>query len=151
MKKGFTLIELLVVIVIVAVVSVGATISFSNIDDDTSKKELLNMYKDIQRGAGLYLDLHQAALDQLISEGRVTLKINTLQDENFISRDLTNPINGESIDNTSSVVLYIKTDESSGNEYVDSCVVNFKGDGTKTCIANSNGENCGCCDYGPSC
>ena len=39
-KKGFTLMELLAVIVIVTVVSVSATISFSSIDDSTKEREL---------------------------------------------------------------------------------------------------------------
>ena len=38
MKKGFTLIELLIVVVIIAVVTVGATISFSNVNRDTAKE-----------------------------------------------------------------------------------------------------------------
>lgn len=149
-KNGFTLIELLVVIMIVAVVSVSATISFGNIDDATAKKEVSNLYKDIQRGASLYLDLHETALNQLITNKRVTLKINALQDENYISRDLTNPINGDAIDNTSSVVLYV-VEDAAGAKYIDTCIVNFSEEGTK-CVANSNGDvGCGCCDYGPAC
>ena len=71
-KKGFTLMELLVVIVIVAVVSVGATISFGTVDDNTAIKERINQFKEIQRSANLYLDLNdQATINQFISDGSI--------------------------------------------------------------------------------
>ena len=149
-KKGFTLMELLVVIVIVAVVSVASTVSFSNIDDETASKELANTYKDIQRAASLYLDLHDAALEQFINESRVTIKISTLQEENYVSKDITNPITGEQIDNSSSVVIYIAKDGST-KKYVNTCIVNFSQSST-TCIANSEGNsNCTYDDSIPEC
>ena len=149
-KKGFTLMELLIVIVIVAVVSVGATVSFSNIDDETAEKELANIYKDIQRAASLYLDLHDSALDQFISDGRVTVKISSLQDENYVEKELVDPITGEDIDTSASVVLYVKK-EGTESKYVGSCIVKFTASGA-TCIADSEGHtNCTYDDSKPEC
>ena len=45
-KDGFTLLELMIVVLIVAVIGVAATISFSTIDSDTSQLELKNKYFD---------------------------------------------------------------------------------------------------------
>ena len=149
-KKGFTLMELLIVIVIIAVVSVAASVSFSNIDDETAGKELANTYKDIQRAASLYLDLHDSALEQFINESRVTIKISTLQEENYVSKDLVNPITGEDIDSSASVVIYIEKDGNT-KKYVNTCIVSFTKDSTQ-CIANSQGDtNCTYNDSIPEC
>ena len=48
-KKGFTLVELMAVLIIVSVVSVSSIITFGQINKDTSKNELANNYKEIQR------------------------------------------------------------------------------------------------------
>ena len=63
MKKGFTLMELLVVIVIVAVISVSSVLAFGNIDDSTAVKDRMNIYKDIQRSAILYVDLNNLTME----------------------------------------------------------------------------------------
>ena len=53
-KKGFTLMELLFVIVIVSLISISSVIVFGNIDDETSIKDRISIYKDIQKSALLY-------------------------------------------------------------------------------------------------
>ena len=152
MKKGFTLLELLVVIMIVAVVSISATISFSTIDDDTSKKELTNKYIEIQRATHLYLDLHNSDLEWFIEKKTIDIKLSELKNENYITSDLSNPVTKEDISESYYVRLCVNTDPTLGNEFVDSSIIDktLKADGTGfdiKCISNqygSMGTDCGC-------
>ena len=140
-KKGFTLMELLVVILIVAVVSVSATVSFSNIDDSTKQKELENKYAEIQRAAGLYLDLHNSYLNTFISEKQMYVKLYVLAEENYVSSDLENPVTGDSINPDYYVKLYVPSD----NSKVESCILSIDSSGNEKCIADRKGKPCNCC------
>ena len=152
-KKGFTLMELLIVILIVSVVSVGAIISFGQVDDTAAKKERANQYAEIQRAASLYLDLHDALLKQFVSDQNTMIKLYTLQEEGYISRDLEDPVTTKEIDNSYSVILYVDTHELDGKEVqnVNSCIVDTTANITDDhcgargeyykCIANIFGNN----------
>ena len=144
-KKGFTLMELLIVILIVSVVSVGAIISFGEVDDTAAKKERANQYAEIQRAASLYLDLHDALLKQFVSDKYTMIKIYTLQEEGYISKELEDPVTTKEIDNNYSIVLYVDNDK------VNSCIVDTTANITDNhcgtsgeyykCIANNFGYN----------
>ena len=140
-RKGFTLMELLVVIVIVAVVGVGASISFNNINDSTAQVELENKYMEIQRAATLYLDLHNSSLDTFIENKEMYMKLYVLKELNYIN-DMENPVTGDDISSDYFVKTYIPSD----GKKVDTCILSIDLVGTETCIANSKGKRCGCCD-----
>ncbi len=143
-KNGFTLMELLAVIMILAVVSVAATLSFGNIDNTTSVNELKNRYIEIQRAASLYVDLNdnETYLDELTgrnSSGITRVSVGTLKSNNYIN-DLSNPVTGEDIPLSTVVVLYIKE-----NNHVDTCIISSENDANTlqentSCVANSKGE-----------
>ena len=137
-KKGFTLMELLVVILIIGVVGVASTISFSSVDDQTAQTERANMYKDIQRSASLYLDLHSSDLQEFTKSGKVYIKLYKLMEENYISASTEDPVTGDKIDHTYSVVLYVNKEGE--NEYVDSCVVTYD----LQCVAGADGKSNTC-------
>ncbi len=129
-KKGFTLMELLIVILIVSVVSVGSMISFGNVDDSTAKKERINQYVEIQRAAGLYMDLHDSTLKEFVSrgnEGYVLIKLYTLQEEGYIDKNLEDPVTTNELPNNHSVVLYVDNHNNSKTgkdvQSVGSCIV----------------------------
>ena len=147
MKKGFTLIELLVVIVIIGVISASAVVSFSNIDNETSKKDLASKYREIQRSASVYIDLNDEWLDQFMSRKEIYIKLNELKNSNYIKQDLINPVTNEEISSSYSVKLFIDTKDDM--EFVNSCIVNVINDSNITCIANSNGDSP--CDYDREC
>ncbi len=150
MKKGFTLIELLVVVVIISVITVSATISFENIDSDTSKEDLENKYLEIQRAATMYIDLNDSWLEQFAQRKEMYIKLGELKNTNYISKDLYNPVTGEEIPSNYTVKLYVANKGSSTSEYMDTCLVditNVGGEEIVKCIANSDGKACGCCDY----
>ena len=138
MKKGFTLMELLVVIMIVAIVSVASTVSFSNIDDATNKKELENKYIEIQRAASLYLDLHSERLDDFVNDNVASIPLSVLEQEGYLTDDLSDPTGGPDISKNYSVQIVI------GDNSVETCIVNIKPSGNE-CIANKFGEKRDCC------
>ena len=151
-KKGFTLMELLVVIVIIAVVSVGAIISFGTIDDSTAVRERENQFIEFQRSGNLYIDLHNSTLKQFVSERYALVGFYTLQEEGYIARSLEDPVTGDEIDASNyAVVLYIDS-HTNGTERIDdvtSCIVdighNMDGNDEKvfinSCEPNANPEN----------
>ena len=144
-KKGFTLMELLAVIVIVTVVSVSATISFSSIDDSTKERELENKYSEMQRAAGLYLDLHNSYLETFIEKKEMYIKLYVLQEENYITNDIENPVTGDDISLDNYVKLFVTSDGSNKYNKVDTCIVSIavENDVVKEkCIANSYGKEC---------
>ena len=150
MKKGFTLIELLVVIVVISVVTVSATISFMNIDNDTTNQDLKNKYMEIQRAASMYIDLNDSWLNQFAERREMFIKIGELKNTNYISSEIENPVTNEEIPSNYTIKLYITDNGSKATEYVDSCIVDITSVGGKEivkCIANNKGEACGCCNY----
>ena len=110
-KKGFTLLELLAVVAIVAIVGISATISFGNIEEDTSDEELKNKYVEIQRAANLYMDLHNNDIEWFLNNKEIYYKIDTLKSENYITSDLLNPVTGKDIDGNYFVKVYMVYDE----------------------------------------
>ena len=151
MKKGFTLIELLIVVVIIAVVTVGATISFSNVNRDTAKENLKDNYVAIQRAASMYIDLNDSWLTQFANRREIFVRLSELKNTNYISKELMDPVKNEEIPSNYTVKLYIASQNGAKEkEYVDSCIVDITvvgDDEIVKCIANSNGDACGCCDY----
>ena len=144
-RKGFTLMELLVVIAIVGIVGVTSVISFTSIKDVSAEKELVNKYKDIQRGANLYLDLHSADQNWFIEGKRIDIKLSDLKSENYISNDLSNPVTGENISEDYYVRLCIKKD-TNNEDIVDSCIIERSASGIRY-IADSYGVEGGhCCE-----
>ena len=145
MKKGFTLMELLVVITIVGVVGVASIASFTNIKDDTAVKDLKNKYIEIQRGANLYLDLHSSDQEWFLQNKRIDFKLSDLRNENYISKDLSNPVTGRDINENYYVRICITKDELN-DDVVDSCIIDKQISGV-VYIANRYGESdLGCCD-----
>ena len=138
-KDGFTLLELMIVVLIVAVIGVAATISFSSIDSDTSQLELKNKYLEIQRAANLYLDLHNADLKWIMENKQIDVKIGDLKSENYLTNDLSNPVTGEDISEAYFVRLYIAKD-SNNEDYVNSCIIDRTSTGI-VCIADSYGNS----------
>ena len=140
MKNGFTLIELMVVIVIMAIVTAGATISFEQTTSSTNKEELSSRYKDMQTAAKVYVESHDSFLQQLIENKEVYVAISLLKNTNFVDSTLKNPITNQVFPDDYYVKVYI----TGSPEYVSSCVVQTLGS-TDTCIANHKGEGNNCC------
>ena len=91
-KDGFTLIELLLVIVIVAAISTSASIVFSQVNSNTAEDNLKNIYLSIQRAAKTYVDLNDNWSRDLYERGYITISLSALQNVNYISDDLVNPV-----------------------------------------------------------
>ncbi|MBR4177957.1 MAG: BspA family leucine-rich repeat surface protein [Bacilli bacterium] len=140
MKKGFTLMELLVVIAIIAVVSIASTVSFSNIDDATNTKELENKYIEIQRAASLYMDLHSDRLTDFVKDNHAYIPLSILEQEGYLTEDLSDPTGGDDISKNYSVKVVIGDDL----ESVETCIVSVKKEGD-VCIANKFGKKVDCC------
>lgn len=130
-KKGFTLMELLVVIVIIAVVSVGAIVSFNTIDDTTAEKEKENQFIEFQRSANLYIDLHNSTLRQFVTDRYALIGFYTLQEEGYIPRFVEDPVTGDEVDVSNyAAVLYINN-HTNGTERIDDvsgCIVDISKD-----------------------
>ena len=144
-KKGFTLIELLIVLAIVAVASAGSILVFDRADAEGNKKKLKETYVRIQRAATIYVEMNDSWRNQFNERGYAYLKINELQNENFIEQNLVDDTSFENIDSNNLILIYInkKTIDSTEVEYVDSCIV--ANDNSSACIANSSGDSCNCC------
>lgn len=125
MKNGFTLMELLVVIVIVSVISVSSVLAFGNIDDSTAIKDRINMYKDIQRSAVLYIDLNNSWLNQFRERGYMYVDINELMNSNYVEIEKEDPVTGEPLPSSYLVKIYTAYDGegTNGNQYIDTCIL----------------------------
>lgn len=175
MKKGFTLMELLVVIVIVSVISVSSVLAFGNIDDSTAIKDRINVYKNIQRSAKLYVDLNNSWLNQFRAKGFMYIGIMELKNSNYVDIEVEDPVTGEEIPSNYIIKIYTAKD-SDNMEYIDTCIIDkielnsiycrtdvpcvdgltcpdenncrcYNQDicNRKKCVANSNGEPYDCC------
>ena len=142
-KSGFTLIELLVVISIVAVASAGSIIVFDKTSTDTNMNELTNKYLKIQRTGLIYIDVNDPWRKQFNNKGFVQLKLFELQNENYVDSKIYNDLTYEEIDKNSMVIIYSAIVPGINKEIVDTCLVseNF------SCLANSSGGSCNCCQY----
>ena len=146
-KKKKVIIAFIAIVLIVAVIGVSATISFSSIDSDTSQIELRNKYLEIQRAANLYLDLHNSDLNWFIINKQIDIKISDLKSENYITSDLSNPVTGDDISEAYFVRLYIAKD-SNNNDYINSCIID-RSSSNIVCIADSygnSGSGVTCCE-----
>lgn len=154
-RKGFTLLELLVVIVIISVVTVSTIINFGTADDDTAELELKENYKTIQRGATIFLDMNDAWISQFTTKNEIFVRLSELQNQNFVSSEIVDPVTYDEIPNSYMVKIYVdkNTKNASGEviEKVNTCILDIQydtnGNEVAFCIANSNGEACECCDY----
>ncbi len=150
MKKGFTLMELLVVIVIVGIVTVTTIVLFDRVQNSTEEENLVNIYKDIEYSAKTYLDLNDSWLSTFNENKEVYISLSELQNMNYISNDLVNPITKENIPTSYLVKVYVENVNTT-SEYVNTCIINISIDSGNneivSCIANSNGESNNCCDY----
>ena len=147
MKKGFTLMELLLVLAILSVVGVASILLFSEENDEIEMEELRNKYKEIQKAAILYVDLNNSWLSSFTTNGEIYVRLGELQNENYVSKKIINPVNNTEFSSNYMVKIY-KTSliENDKNAYVNSCIVEMNAGQTK-CISNSDGYACGCCDY----
>lgn len=126
-KNGFTLMELLFVIVIVALISISSVIVFGNIDDETSSKDRINIYKDIQKSALLYIDLNDSWLYQFKANGEIKIELSELKNSNYISFDVTDPVTNKEIPSNYMVQIYTaypEHDTGHKTPYIDTCIVN---------------------------
>ena len=144
-KKGFTLIELLFVIVIVALISISSVLVFGNIDDDTSVKDRQNIYKDIQRGAILYIDLNDSWLTQFKQNGEIMLELAELKNSNYVDIDVQDPVTNREIPSNYMVKIYSAQDQY-GNKFVDTCILNktelLKSYCNRTRVCGQNNTTC---------
>lgn len=148
MKKGFTLMELLLVIALIAFLSVSSIILFGKNNEDMNATDLKNKYKEIQTAAILYVDLNDSWLSSFTEEGEAFVRIGVLQNENYLSSNLKNPVTGEDIPSNALVKIYTVNRElgDPSKVFVNSCIIINETDKTR-CIANKDGNPCGCCDY----
>lgn len=138
-KRGFTLIELLVVLAIVSIASAGSILIFDRADAENNIKKTKETYVRIQRAAKIYLDMNDSWRNQFNEKNYMFLKINELQNENFIKKGLVDETDFSEINSSYLILVYY--DEES--EIVDSCIVSSST--SPRCIANSEGEKCDCC------
>lgn len=148
-KKGFTLIELMVVIMILAIVSASSVVIFDNTDKNTADSELRATYTGLQRDAILFMDLTDSWRTQLNSNGYIFIKLNELENQNFVEAGITDPTNYDEIPRDYVVKIYIDEKTINGEEKtrLDSCVLDLKNENNPRCVANSDGYPCNCCNY----
>lgn len=140
-KRGFTLIELMAVLIIISVVSVSSIITFGAINKDTSKNELANTYKEIQRSAVLYLDLNDVWLKSFVSEKSIDIKLFELKNWNYISEDIVDSVNNTEISDNYIIKIYVAG--TGKNVYTNTCIFeNKKVNGVQksVCVADENGK-----------
>lgn len=140
-KKGFTLVELMAVLIIISVVSVSSIITFGQINKDTSKNELANTYKEIQRSAILYLDLNDVWLNSFVSEKNIDIKLFELKNWNYISEDVKDSVNDKKISDNYIVKIYVAGEGK--NVYTNTCIYENKminGVQRSVCVADQNGK-----------
>ena len=92
MKKGFTLLELLVVIAIMALVGVASVSMFTAGNDEADEEDLENKYMEVQQAALVFVDLNDSWLSSFTSSGEIYVRLGEIQNENYISEQLINPV-----------------------------------------------------------
>ena len=107
-KKGFTLIELMIVIVILAIVSASTIIIFDDTDKNTADAELRATYVSLQRDATLFIDLTDSWRTQLNSNGYIFVKLNELENQNFVEAGISDPTTYDEIPREYVIKIYRK-------------------------------------------
>lgn len=138
-KKGFTLLELMTVLVIISVVSVSSIIVFDTANDESAIVSRRDQYKAIQRDAILFLDMNDTWLSQFVNKGYMFIKLNELQNKNYVNPNLVDPVTYEDIPSHYLVRVYIDDDK------INSCIVETTENDGIRCISNSDGNRCECC------
>lgn len=144
-KKGFTLMEVLLVVTIAAVVGIGSVVMYETTTNVTKEEELKNTYVDIEQAATLYMDVDSSALISFRENNYLSVPILTLKSNNYIDSDLKNPVDNSDIPDD--YLVYIYVEKKQNKSYLNTCIVKRVGSGTPKCIANSEGEACGCCNF----
>lgn len=146
MKNGFTLMELLAVIVVMALIGTASVIFFSASNDSQDQEDLRNKYIQIQDAAKVYVDLNESWLSSFSTGNEIYVRLGELQSTNYFSNAIKNPIDGKDFPSSYLIKIYkTSLDGTENTSYVDSCIIQRIGSNTK-CIANSEGNPCGCCD-----
>lgn len=145
MKNGFTLLELLAVIALIAFLG-GITITmFSTSTDTSTEEDLANKYKEIQNAAVVYVDLNNSWLSSFTSGNEIYVRLGELQNNNYISGNMKNPIDGLDFPSHYLIKIY-KVNPNTDGAYVNTCIISNTGSKPE-CIANSEGYPCECCDF----
>ena len=92
-KRGFTLIELLAVIVILGVILVIATTSVIKSINDSKVKAKYTAAKEIVNIAEAYMATETDGVD--VDDKKKCVSIQTLIDNDYLEKDVTNPLTGE--------------------------------------------------------
>lgn len=145
-KKGFTLMEVLLVVTIAAVVGIGSVVMYETTTNVTKEEDLKNTYVDIEQAATLYMDVDSSALISFRENNYLSVPILTLKSNNYIDSDLKNPVDNSDI--SDDYLVYIYVEKKQNKSYLNTCIVERAGtSGTPKCIANNEGEACGCCNF----
>ncbi|MEG2457966.1 MAG: prepilin-type N-terminal cleavage/methylation domain-containing protein [Bacilli bacterium] len=104
-KRGFTIIEILVVITILLVTSIGGTFAFTKVMSNNKLREWKNIQKNITDATETYIntdkEVHEHVYESCLN---VKIPLKTLSDRGLIKDNLKNPITGEKL-NYSETVL----------------------------------------------
>ena len=92
-KKGFTLIELLAVIVILGVILVIATTNVIKSISTSREKAKYTAAKEIGNIAEAYMATETDGVD--VEDKKKCVSIQTLIDNDYLEKDVTNPLTGE--------------------------------------------------------
>lgn len=145
-KKGFTLIELLVILAVMAIAGVASLVLFSTSNENADKEELKNKYMEIQKAAVVYVDLNNSWLSSFTSGNEIYVKLGELQNTNYLSRNINNPVTGEKFPGSYLIKIFKTTfDGNESTSFIDTCIISREGENTR-CIADSDGNSCECCE-----
>ena len=114
-NKGFTLVELIITITLIAIISVSIGVSVTNMLSRQEEGQAEEFAKTISDAACVYVELYP---DEFEEKTEATVDINKLLEAGLLSRELTNPLNDESI---------------TLSKYTDSNVTITWDNGLKTC------------------
>ena len=89
-NKGFTLVELIITITLIAIISVSIGVSVTGLLSRQEDDQAEEFKKTISDAACVYAELNNITTTD-------TITVQELIDAGLISRDLTNPLNDESI------------------------------------------------------
>ncbi len=94
-NKGFTLVELIITITLIAIISVSIGVSVTGMLSRQEEGQAEEFAKTISDAACVYAELND--LKPSSTNQEIEIKIQVLIDAGLLSRELTNPLNDESI------------------------------------------------------